>query len=250
MHPAAAHLHSQRPVTATDRQPLPAPQTAGRANRASPYTTLTTQALQQHDLRQVSSPLDVGVEDRQVERSRRFEASADSPDVYLSILFHTQVGQVPISLLLMERFQASAIHPHHPDVYWVPVQALNGAQITSHSHQIDPHQAQAVQPQQVNGTAITDFASREYISYASSIVAKHDIRVTNGHLHALNNATPSIDAVVFASDHQYNVLPSTYAADVADRGSDLAGVGVQFESYPYWDHTTSSYIDGDVSLEE
>jgi hypothetical protein len=144
----------------------------------------------------------------------------------------------------MERFQASEIHLHHPDAYWVPVPPLNGAQITTHHHQIDPHHAQSSQAQPIDGTVITDFASREYFSYASSIAAKSDVGFTNGNLHAPSNA---VDAVVFAPDHQYNVSASAYAHNVSDCG--LAGVGVQFESYPYWDHTTSPYIKGCASLE-
>jgi hypothetical protein len=157
----------------------------------------------------------------QVDQARRIEDGFDSLELHLCPALHTKLCQELIGMASMERFQASFSYHQWLSVYQVQARQLNGTMITQTPSQVNPHGA-------------------------SSITADADGEVTNGDYYAPSN---SADTIIFVPEQLYNVLSSASAHSVADWGSDLAGVGAQFDSYPYQDHAASFFRTSDPSGE-
>jgi hypothetical protein len=96
-----------------------------------------------------------------------------------------------------------------------------------------------------NGNVTTRSPSPEYTHPTSSLVEDPDDVITNGHWYVSNN---SEEAIAIGPKKQGNLSSSELAGNNLRQGSDLAGVGVQFESYPWPDYTTPPCINDDVCL--
>ena len=117
-----------------------------------------------------------------------------------------------------ERFHASSSDHQWLSAYQIQARQLDGTVITQTPSQVNPYK----------GSSIAADAGSEYRMYP-----QHN----------------SADTIVFAPDQQSYIPDFTYA-HIADWGNGLAGIGTQFDSYPYWDHTVSSYINGDASVDD
>jgi hypothetical protein len=107
-----------------------------------------------------------------------------------------------------------------------------------------PLNAYHVQVWPVSGTTVVYAPSQDYTYGESSIVANL------GDENAVYAQDNSANTVVFAPDQQHGVSSSWCAYNIVDQGMDFTGIGNQFESCTYWDHTGSPWIMDNVLLEE
>ena len=112
----------------------------------------------------------------------------------------------------MERFQASPTYPQQFNADEAPWRPLNGTAVAVAPPEEYTHSA----------LSIAVDASGEDITYV-----RHN----------------SADAVFFVPERYHYVSGSAYTHDIADWGLDLAGIGAQFDAYPYWDPHSLTFLD-------